>query len=315
MNLGSIPHPFTRTLATLCALVLLGSLSVSTAAEESVQEAPRSKGAQCLFAGHSFFCPVAVAFNQIATQSDFPEHGMELIFRGGKSGTASALWANVKTREAITAVLATGDVELFGLTPDFMDTAETFERWFDLALTYNPDTRFFIGIPWSIGGHAMKTAQFDQLIEGYAGKGAAIVTELRVRYPDNRIDYLAYGKVAPAMKTRFEAGTLSDITQMVGTDQTALFSDNRLGHAGPLLLKLCALTWLDVLYNAKLDSLDYGTHGAGVSEIVTEVLAFNAPYRTTSERTPEAPQGPDTSVDPSDPAPIEEQPTVPPLNE
>ena len=230
-------------------------------------------------------------------------------------GTASALWSSTKSREAVEAVLATGEVELFGLTPDLRDNVETFERWFDLALSYNPKTRFFIGVPWSIRGHAMNTRQFDQLIESYAAKGAEIVTELRLRYPDNRIDYLAYGKVAPAMKTRFEAGTLPDITSLVGTDQAALFSDNRLGHAGPLLLKLCALTWFDLLYDAKIDSLKYGTHGPGVSEIVTEVLAFNAPYRTTSEPTPAAPQVPGPSADPGAPAPIVEQPTVPPLNQ
>ena len=315
MSLGSVPRSFNRILAILCALALLGSLSAVAPADDSIQEAPRSKGVQCLFAGHSFFCPVAVAFNQIARQSDFPEHDMKLVFRGGMGGTASALWSSTKSREAVEAVLATGEVELFGLTPDLRDNVETFERWFDLALTYNPKTRFFIGVPWSIRGHAMNTRQFDQLIESYAAKGAEIVTELRLRYPDNRIDYLAYGKVAPAMKTRFEAGTLSDITQLVGTDQAALFSDNRLGHAGPLLLKLCALTWLDLLYNAKLDSLDYGTHGSDVSEIVTEVLAFNAPYRTTPEPVAELDQNPEGTPAPTNQASEEENPSTPPLKQ
>ena len=254
----------------------------------------RSKGAQCLFAGHSFFCPVALNFDRIARKSDFPEHEMKLVFRGGQSGTAGALWVSPKAKEEIEAVLATGDIELFGLTPGLTDTAETFQRWFDLALEHNPDTRFFIGIPWAIVGHGMATDRFDKVIDGYAYLAQSVVEKLRERYPDNRIDHLAYGKVAPAMKRRFEADNLPDIDAIVGTGPGALFIDNRLGHAGPMLLELCALTWMKQLYDADLDSLTYGEHESDVPAIIEEVMAFHDRARSTSE--PSAPESPDAKT-------------------
>ena len=274
-------------------LATLGACSGSAQQRltHTAQELPtkhRSEGVICLFAGHSFFIPVAQSFHRIAGNSDFPEHRMKFVFRGGQSGTAGAMWSNEATRRQVEAILTAGDVELFGLTPGLSDTADTFQPWFDLALKYNPDTRFFVGIPWSIGGPNMKTDQFVELIDGYAEMGFDVVTELRARYPDTRIDYLAYGKIAPAMKSRFEAGTLPDIAMMVGPGRTALFTDNRLGHAGPMMLELCALTWMNLLYDADMDSLIYSPESSSAPEIVTEVLDFNAPFNPvpTTKNTP-----------------------------
>lgn len=264
----------TALMVTLAVLITAGSCPAGQEETES-----RSKGRQCLFAGHSFFVPVALSFDRIARRSDFPEHDIDVVFRGGQSGTAGAMWISPSARKAVTEVLETGEVEVFGLTPGLTDNAETFERWFDLALEHNPDTHFFVGIPWAIGGHGMDTKRFDGMIDGYAAMGGAVVEELRKRYPDNRIDYIAYGKIAPAMKRRFESGELSDITMMVGKGPDALFSDNRLGHAGPMLLDLCALTWFEVIYGAKLDSLNLDEHQADVPAIIAEVMAFNAPFK------------------------------------
>jgi hypothetical protein len=294
MTLASSNRLLLRTLATLTLFVILATTTVTRASAPEQDAQDRSKGARCLFAGHSFFCPVALNFDRIARKSDFPEHEMKLVFRGGQSGTAGALWVSPKAREEIEAVLATGDIELFGLTPGLTDTAETFQRWFDLALEHNPDTRFFIGIPWAIGGHGMATDRFDKVIDGYAHLAQSVVEELRERYPDNRIDYLAYGKVAPAMKRRFEADNLADIDAIVGTGPGALFIDNRLGHAGPMLLELCALTWMKQLYAADLDSLTYGEHESDVSAIIEEVMTFHDRAGSTPE--PSAPESPDAKT-------------------
>jgi hypothetical protein len=287
------------TVFLFVVLVQFGLTSVHAAQTDE----QRSEGMQCFFAGHSFFCPVALSFDRIAKENDFPEHDMKLVFRGGQSGTAGALWTSPKARKQIEAVLATGEVELFGLTPGLSDNAETFQRWFDLALEHNPDTRFFIGTPWSMGGADMETMMFDRIITGYANKCAEVVEKLRVLYPDNRIDFLSYGKMATAMKKRFEAEKLPDIETMVGMGRGAFFTDRQPGHAGPMLLDLCALTWLNELYAAKLDSLDYGPHESDVTALVQEVMTFNAPYRVVSTSTA---QEDATSLEPAD-APLEKE--------
>ena len=263
-------------IAVLIGIIL--HLAVGQSAQGS-QEHPRSQGMSCFFAGHSFFCPVAMSFDRIARSNDFPEHDLKIVFRGGQAGTAGALWTAPKARKQIEAVLATGKVELFGLTPGLSDNEETFQLWFDLALKYNPKTRFFIGTPWAMGGAAMDTAMFDKIITGYAKRCAEVVEKLRAAYPDTQIDFLAYGKMATAMKKRFESESLPGIEVMVGKGNGAFFVDRNPGHAGPMLLDLCALTWLNELYGADFNSLTYPKNEADVPAMIEEVMTFNAPFR------------------------------------
>ena len=254
-------------------------LFTADASAQEAQERPRSEGMSCFFAGHSFFCPVALSFDRIAKNNEFPEHDLKLVFRGGQAGTAGALWTAPKARKQIEAVLATGNVELFGLTPGLSDNEETFQRWFDLALEHNPKTRFFIGTPWAMGGAGMDTAMFDKIITGYAERCAEVVEKLRAMYPNTQIDFLAYGKMATEMKKRFETESLPGIEVMVGKGKGAFFVDRNPGHAGPMLLDLCALTWLNELYGADLDLLTYSKNEASVPAMIEEVMAFNAPFR------------------------------------
>ncbi len=270
----------TAPLTILLGVLLPFILATSTPAS---QDAPRSKGMACFFVGHSFFCPVALSFDRIAKKSDFPDHDMKLVFRGGQAGTAGALWSSTKARKQIEAVLATGEVELFGLTPGPSDNEKTFKLWFDLALEHNPDTRFFIGTPWARNGAGMETPALDGLVTLYANKCAEVVEKLRDMYPENRIDFLGYGKMAPIMKKRFEAEELPHITTMVGKGDVALFMDERPGHAGPMLLDLCAATWLNELYGANIDSLELPRHEVDVAVMVDEVMAFNAPFRAKDD--------------------------------
>jgi hypothetical protein len=288
MSHVSVTNVITKTIANLTLLAMIAVVATTTALacdDDHPASEPRSKGAHCLFAGHSFFCPVAMNFDRIARKSDFPDHEMKIVFRGGRAGTASALWNSPSARKAIEGILATGDIEIFGLTPNVTDTAEIFEPWFDLALKYNPDTRFFIGIPWARGGPETSTESFNKTIELYAAKADVVVKELRERYPDKRIDHLAYGKIASAMKRRFESESLPDIKTMVGPGSDALFLDKDPGHAGPMLLEVCALTWLNQLYAADLDSLNYGERQSNVPAIIEEVKTFNARAKVKTEPT------------------------------
>mgnify|MGYP001344085191 CR=1 FL=1 len=289
MRSGLITHPIIRNLAFFVMCAALTHTSLAQNKTDADQQSSRSTGEQCLFIGHSFFCPVANSFNRIAKKSNFPNHEMQVYFRGGQAGTAGALWASPRARREIEEFLKTGKIQLFGLTPGLWDNAETFQRWFDLALKYNPKTRFFIGIPWAIGGQRMETEQFDNLIGSYAQKGAAVTEELRSQYPNHQIDFLAYGKMAPTLKKYFETGKLPDIDEMVGRGKNKLFSDNNLGHAGPMLTELCSLTWLRQLYGADLDSLNFRTYSSDVPMIIDEVMLYNAPFKA-KEIIPENPE-------------------------
>jgi hypothetical protein len=244
-------------------------------------EGPFEEGARCLFIGHSFFVPVAVAFDNLAAQNDFPLHAMDREFRSGAAGSPGAMWNDPDTRDAVEAVLATGEVELFGLTA-FGDVGSGFDdyaQWFDLALQYNPETRFFIGTPWVFGGPSLETDVFDSANETFAYTTFEVVDQLRTAYPDCRIDYIAYGKTASIMKGLFDVGELPDIVELVGLGPDALFVDGVMGHGGPMMLELSALSWMHVLYGAEVETLTFTEYESDVAAIVAEVLSFNEPFQ------------------------------------
>jgi hypothetical protein len=238
-------------------------------------------GARCLFAGHSFFVPVALAFDDLAIDNEFSMHEMDSYFRGGAAGSPRALWEDPSSYEAIDAMLATGQVELFGLTSFAAENSrvEDYARWITLALTYNPDTRFFIGTPWVFGGPSLPTEDFEAANDAIGETMFQVVAQLRSDFPDQQIYYLTYGKTASVMKRMFDAGELPDITQLTGPSPDALFVDAVTGHGGPMMLEMSALSWLEVLYGAVLDDLVISPYESDVQAILSEVLEHNQPYQ------------------------------------
>jgi hypothetical protein len=253
----------------------------ATAADEPGKGVLFRDGAHCLFIGHSFFVPVAKSFDRIARRNDLALHHTEMVFAGGPKGSPGALWKDDRRRKRIEQKLSTGKVDLLGMTagksPDlFADYA----RWIDLALKHNPDTRFFIGVPWTPGGPKVKTAKFDELVDHAGEQIFEVVARLRKAYPNTTIYFLNYGKTASLMRASFDAGELDDVKKLVGRGDDALFRDGMIGHAGPMMLELSALSWLDLIYEAdiaKLERTDYDA--SDVEHITTAVRKHNEQYR------------------------------------
>lgn len=273
----------------LHSLFALPILAACTAPAVGERDAPRTfkDGARCLFIGHSFFVPVATAFDAVAAQNDFPSHQMSTVFRGGPAGSPQAMWDDAATRAVVEAMLATGEIELFGLTsfaPGDSDLGD-YSLWVDLARQYNPDTRFFIGVPWVPGGPSRDTASFDDANEANAYTTFEVIDQLRAAYPGVRIEYISYGTTASIMKGMFEAGELPDVVGLTPDPANgvpvaaALFADPFLGHAGPMMLELSAMSWMDILYGAPLETLAFTEYQSDVASIVAEVLAFNEQFQ------------------------------------
>jgi hypothetical protein len=160
-------------------------------------------GARCLFIGHSFFVPVAAAFDQLADPTLFPDHAYDRYFASGAMGSPGQLWDDADgSRTEIEGKLATGQVELLGLTMygGLGSQLQDYRNWMDLALAYNPDTRFLIGIPWVAAGPSMTAEDFAALNDTWGDDTIQIVTELRAIYPKTRIDLINYGVVASELK-------------------------------------------------------------------------------------------------------------------
>jgi hypothetical protein len=230
-------------------------------------------------------------------------HQMDVVFRGGAAGSPRALWEDPTSYQAIEAMLATGQVELFGLTSFAAENSrvEDYTRWITLALTYNPDTRFFIGTPWVFGGPSLPTEEFEAANDAIGETIFQVVAQLRSDFPNQQIYYLAYGKTASVMKRMFDANQLPDITQLTGPGPDALFVDAVMGHGGPMMLEMSALSWLDVLYGAALNDLVISPYESDVQAILTEVHVHNYPYQEVLDDSWQAlstcMSGPDVTLD------------------
>eukprot|EP00594_Rhizosolenia_setigera_P007172 CAMPEP_0178953282 /NCGR_PEP_ID=MMETSP0789-20121207/8330_1 /TAXON_ID=3005 /ORGANISM="Rhizosolenia setigera, Strain CCMP 1694" /LENGTH=285 /DNA_ID=CAMNT_0020634519 /DNA_START=93 /DNA_END=950 /DNA_ORIENTATION=+ len=257
-------------------------------------------GASTLFIGHSIYVPVSREFDTFAEKKSslFPNHKHEEYFQGGEKGDPVYLWENHK--DEVEAFLASGDIELFGMTvglrdgvfPESDDMVEGYKPWIDLALTYNNNTSIFIGIPWpdfptDYENAASYTSIYDTMrLEVYPN----VIVPLRDIYPDVDIHFLAYGTVATKMKSMFENDELDDICRerkdvpfFGGTDENSLFRDKK-GHGGTMLLNLAGLAWLHWFYGTDVEDLadeadDLGWDRDDALEVLNEVFTVNEEYR------------------------------------
>lgn len=105
------------------------------------------------------------------------------------------------------------------------------------------------------------------------------VAELRKAYPKSHIYFLNYGKVASELRMLFDAGRLPDVTKIHGEGDAVLFSDNKLGHGGPLILDTSGMVWLKTLYGAEVSKLKHSAYKSDVKAIVGRVADYNRKYQ------------------------------------
>jgi hypothetical protein len=125
----------------------------------------------------------------------------------------------------------------------------------------------------------MEDQQYANLNEQGAQRNFEIVKELRTAYPNNQIYFINYGKIAADMKIEFSAGELPDIEQLVGKDETSLFIDDKIGHGGRLMHELCALTWVNILYDADIRDVEHSSFSAEAMDILAESIQYNAKFK------------------------------------
>lgn len=245
----------------------------------------RSTGFNLLGIGHSFFRPFMDRFPNLASRAGIANHTQSKIIAGGANGTPQALWENPSTRAAIQTILDTGSVQLFGMTyePTY-PTTEGYENWIDYALSKNPDTRFFIGLPWLDRPEDYDTESYaDWWLTFHATDWHALIDSLRDLYPGVEIYCIPYGQSALELRNRFAAGNLADVSVLTGEPTEAIFVDTK-GHAGDILIDLGRLVWLNAIYGVDLDddSLNPG-YSVDLQAIARQIMdahdpAYNASY-------------------------------------
>ena len=232
-------------------------------------------GDKMMLMGHSFFRTFADNMPYHAVRAGVNGHSQNVEFSGGASGAPLALWNDAAHRANIQAVLNSGDVDVFGMTccdwqltpggDPVLDpegnpilSLEGWQTWFDYALAQNPDTEFFIGIPWldypTDYADAEAYAELWNLF--YSTLVLPAVDDLRALYPGVTIYSIPYGQAVTELRTMFEAGNVPDLANLEGPGATSLFVDYK-GHGGQLLKDLVEYVWMDAIYGVDLDKYAY----------------------------------------------------------
>lgn len=214
-----------------------------------------------LFIGHSFFIPIADGFEEHAHRAGFNDHSQQTIFAGGAGGAPQALWENVSMRNTIQDILNSGNIDVFGMTyhSDY-PTIEGYENWVEYALQQNPNTKFFIGVPWAAyPGNTDSTTYGANWDMFHIQIMHVLIDTLRASYPENDFYCIPYGQGAVELYRLFESGDLSDVQTLIRENgNEAIFTDS-LGHADNILLTLGQLIWLSAIYGYDLTDYDYDT--------------------------------------------------------
>ncbi len=249
----------TKSMATSTRSALATVLVAVTALlTMGTSEALAQTGYNSLFIGHSFFKPFADGMPFHAAQAGVVGHTQSVVFAGGANGAPQALWEDAAKRTEIQAILDGDDVELFGMTyhGDYR-TTEGYENWFDYALGQNPNTRFFLALPWGTNPESTSAATYasDWLL-GHSTGWHDLIDTLRALYPGVDIFCIPYGQSALELRLLFAEGNLDDVDFLVSASGDAIYTDT-LGHPDDILKDLGQLVWLNAIYDVDLDTYAY----------------------------------------------------------
>ena len=231
-----------------------------------------------LLMGHSFFDPFSTRLPGQAALAGFENHQQHKFFSGGGGGAPIAFWNDKgsSNHKGIKRAMDSGNITLLGMTTypnDFDYALSGYKNWIDYALKNNADFDVFIGMPWSTDPAAIELKAYQEGWDDYhRNEVHATIDILRDEYPGLDFYCIPYGQAGVALKKLFEAGKLTDITQLQGDWDTSVFTDD-LGHPGKILIELGSLIWLRAVYGADLQNLDFGlSYNINMKNLADEIL-------------------------------------------
>jgi hypothetical protein len=262
-----------------------------------------TQGLNSLYMGHSYFRKQAEAMQEYAEIAGIEGHETTSQFWGGMNGSAAAIWENVSATDSqatIKGFLDAGDIDMFGMTI-FVDfdvpeddirhidkQTQGLKNWIEYASAQNPDTIFFVALPWlgrpldyvgdtgdaQTSGHELYR---ETILESETGI-TVLIDELRETFPDSEIFLLAYGQGSVELRTLYNTGNLPDVDTLVSDgDLLGIHSDTH-GHAEQLLTDLNTLVWLKSIYNYDVLQFDKNyTYETDIKQIAHDVTSRRDP--------------------------------------
>jgi hypothetical protein len=213
-------------------------------------------GFNSLLAGHSFFQPFTLELPALASQAGFVDHDQVAFFAPGVQGAPLELWEHPIRAPAMKGILDAGDVDLFGLTfqpdsPDFIG----YKNWVKYARGKNPDTRFFIAMPWTWYADTMTAAEYETEWLARHQVSHDLIDQLRAKYQISDIYCIPQGQAAVDLYNLLDDNNLPDVNNTLVSPLSgdSIFLDSR-GHPDEILVDLGKLVWLGMIYDVDIPS-------------------------------------------------------------
>lgn len=231
------------------------------------KESENIKGYTGLYMGHSFFRPCVQQLEKIVPGTSITGHKQYAVTGPGRNGSPKKLWTNPERSRKAKQYLDTGKIDLLVLTYfSPKDSAvEHYSKWFDYAISKNPNVTFMLTIPWGKDLHKASKEKLNEMKKN-SGQGMhdSLVAPLRKKYPKNKVLFCPYGLGTYELIDRFNDGKLSGVKYLLDTDrkrrvknlpkQESLLKDE-ISHPNSLVAKVGALLWLQTLYDYDLSTL------------------------------------------------------------
>ena len=264
-----------------------------TVSGSNIKRGSEVTGYNGLYMGHSFFRPSAADLLNVIPDTRIINHTETIVMQGGQGGSPGFLWDNEENRAKGQKVLDSGETDLLVMTyySPADSSVEDYSKWFDYALSKNPDMTFMIGIAWGKGPHKADGGSLQDHERRVTALHDLLVVKLRKKYPDNRILYCPYGLGVYELIRRLQNNELPGVKHVLNPDKKARAKskqnkeqlvNDELGHGGELVARLGALLWLQTLYDYDISTMKpqnvAGLPDIDINEIAAAVHKKIAPF-------------------------------------
>jgi hypothetical protein len=194
-------------------------------------------GQRVFVCGHSFHVYIAKPLEELAKAAGIANHvNLGVQFLGGSSVTQH--WDLPDEKNKCKQALATGNVDVLTLSPNWVIPDPAMDRFVDLALKNNPKTKVVVQMSWpafdsaSLTGVFLKNEERDsrpvsdveKAMESFKPRFEKQINDINARLGRQVVFVAPVAKALLALRQKVEKGEVPGITK-----QSELFNDP-LGH-------------------------------------------------------------------------------------